>query len=61
MKITCSINILFLIIVLFFKHDDSLRFGVLIILPIIYLVNNQIKVGIYNRVNKRWDEFTKVN
>ena len=50
-----------LILVLIFKHDASFIFGALIIFPIIYLVNNQIKVGIYNRINKGWDEFTQAN
>ena len=48
-----------LILALIFKHESLLL--PLIIILIIDLVNKQIKVGIYNRVNKRWDEFTKVN
>ena len=51
-----------LILAVIFKHDTSIILVFpLIIFLVIYLVNNQIKVGIYNRVNKRWDEFTKVN
>lgn len=29
----------------------------IIIICVIYLVNNEIKNGIYNRINKRWDNF----
>ena len=42
------------------KHISFAAFPAIIFL-IIYLVNNQIKVGIYNRINKRWHEFTQAN
>jgi len=52
--------LIILTLILTFKH---ISFGVFpaIIFLIIYLVNNQISTGIYNRINKRWDDFVEEN
>ena len=54
---------LLLIFMLFalYKHRDFALGIIGILFLIIYLVNNQVKIGIYNRINERWDQFTKKN
>ena len=47
--------LIILTVVLSFKHISFIAFPLIIFL-IILLVNNQIKTGIYNRINKRWDD-----
>jgi len=38
-----------------YKNQSSSALGIIgIIFLIIYLVNNQVKVGIYNRIHNRW-------
>ena len=44
-----------------YKHQDFALGIIGILFLIIYLVNNQVKIGIYNRINERWDQFTKEN
>ena len=49
-----------LILAVIVKHGGVLAFALIIFL-IIYLVNNQIKVGIYNRINAGWQEIVENN
>ena len=42
-------------IFILYKNQSSSALGIIgIIFLIIYLVNNQVKVGIYNRIHNRW-------
>jgi len=57
--------LIFILFVLYKNQDlGAIQVGgimFLLLYLIIYLVNNQIKVGIYNRISKGWDEFTQAN
>ena len=56
------ILLIFMLFILYKNQDVFFALGIIgIILLIIYLVNNQVKIGIYNRINERWNQFTKGN
>ena len=47
--------LLIIAIFMLYKNQSSSALGIIgIIFLIIYLVNNQVKVGIYNRIHNRW-------
>lgn len=52
--------LLFLTLAFSLKHISFGAFPVIVFL-IIYLVNNEIRSGIYNRINKRWENFVEAN
>ena len=52
--------LIFILFVLYKNQNIFPALGIVgIIFLIIYLVNNQVKVGIYNRINERREKFVK--